>query len=97
MTVFADAITYFTYCPLCYTHGSVVAIESEWYGLGGKDYLCCRHCGAKWHIKRGKWAKLEKTSIDGKGSKFLGEKYKLEYWQKMALEGRKSIKAQMTT
>jgi len=92
-----DVYSHFNYCPLCYVGGSVVAIETEWSGFGGKDYLCCSVCGAKWHIKRGKWAKLVKTSFEGKGSEFLLKKYKLEFWEKMAYEGLKAIKEKEKT
>lgn len=58
-----------------------------------KRPLICTGCGAKWHIKPGKWARLVKTSFDGRGKEFLREKYNLEFWQKMAYEGRKVEKA----
>lgn len=87
----SDIIAYFTYCPLCYSNGSIVLRESDLSGLGGKDHMICASCGAKWHIKRGKWAKLVKTSLDGSGSEFLLKKHNFEFWQKMACEGLKKI------
>ena len=84
--ILADALAYFTYCPLCHRHGTIIPLESEWSGIGGKDHLICSGCGAKWHIKPGKWAKLVKTSGDGGGKEYLEKKHNLEFWQKMAYE-----------
>ena len=89
--IVCDVLAYFTYCPLCYVYGRIVVVWSELSGMGGKDYIICTCCGAKWHIKGGKWAKLVKTSIDGKGREFLEKKYDLEFWQSMAFKGLKEI------
>jgi hypothetical protein len=66
---------------------------------GMKDYVTCTACGAKWHIGIGKnvnwnagkvnWAELEIDGIDRKGGPLLGRREKPEFWQHMALEGRK--------
>lgn len=84
-----EVLTYFSYCPLCYTYGAIISHKSPLSGLGGKDHIICINCGAKWHIKGSKWAKLEKTSFNSKGKEFLRKKCKLEFWQKMAYDGRK--------
>ncbi len=90
--IVADVLAYFTYCPICYTNGSIVPRESEWSEIGGKDYLICARCGAKWHIKPGKWARLVKTSLDGRGKEFFQKKYDLEFWQQIAYEGLETIR-----
>lgn len=89
--IVGDVFSYFTYCPLCYSYWSIVIRESDLSGLGGKDHIICASCGAKWHIKRGKWARLVKTSLDGSGSKFIQKRHNFEFWQKMAYEGLKTI------
>lgn len=66
-----------------------------------KDYISCTACGAKWHIGIGKnvnwnagkvnWAELEIDGIDKKGAQLLGKREKPEFWQHMALEGRRQM------
>lgn len=65
---------------------------------GGKDYITCTNCGARWHIGIGKfawnagkvsWAELVTDNIDNKGASFLGKREKPEFWQHMALKGRR--------
>ncbi len=88
-----EVLIYFSFCPLCYSYGSIVSHQSEWSGAGGKDYIACINCGARWHINtRSKWAKLEKENFEGKGKELLQEKHEFEFWQKMAYEGRKYLK-----
>jgi hypothetical protein len=81
---------YFKYCPLCCAEGSV---KPRW-SFGGKDYAICSECGAKWHLYVGltgfKWAKLENVNISGKGTELLNKEYNPEYWQRLALMGRKT-------
>jgi len=95
--MYRDVGIYFQYCPLCYSENTI-KVQSSLGRLGGKDYIVCSNCGAKWHIKTSRlkgyslqWAKLEKENIDGKGSELLQRKHPPEFWQQMALEGRKSI------
>ena len=56
----------------------------------------CSECGARWQINYGlrgfHWAKLIEKNIEGKSDELIGQEYKPEYWQRMALKGRKSIK-----
>jgi len=82
---------YFKYCPLCYVKDSM---EFEW-GFR-KSYMMCSECGARWHINYGltgfHWAKLVKENAERKGANLLEEKHEPQFWQRMALEGRKSIK-----
>jgi len=82
--IVTNVLAYFTYCPLCCSNGTIVPIESEWSGLGGKDYVICSRCGAKWHIKPSKWAKLVKTSLNGRGIEFLQKEHDPEFWQQIA-------------
>ena len=85
-----EVIEYFSFCPICISHGSIKLHESIFTGLGGKDHIFCINCGAKWHIsKRAKWAKLVKEDFEGKGKEFMQQKNKFEFWQRMAYEGRK--------
>ncbi|MCK4320386.1 hypothetical protein KAW11_02120 [Candidatus Bathyarchaeota archaeon] len=64
----------------------------------GKIHLICSECGAKWHINYGKttfdlrfkWAKLVKADVNRRGTILLNEKHEPEFWQGMALKGRKS-------
>jgi|Deesub1362A_J573_1020465.scaffolds.fasta_scaffold02656_7 hypothetical protein len=83
---------YFKYCPLCFAEDSV----KPKFSFGGKDYAVCSECGAKWHLYFGlrgfKWAKLENINIHGKGSEFLNKEYQPEFWQRLALRGRKETK-----
>jgi hypothetical protein len=78
---------YFQYCPLCYAKGSVTPKFSF---FGGKDYISCSKCTAKWHFFYGfgglKWAKLVNVNVDGKGVEFLNIEYPLEFWQRTALQ-----------
>jgi len=92
-----DIYTYFKYCPLCLAESSMrLEFPSTVFG---KIHLICSECGAKWHISYGrtvfdlrfKWAKLVTASISAKGNELLQKKHKPEFWQHMALEGRKSI------
>ena len=80
---------HFKYCPLCYTEGSV---NLQWT-TGGKDYAICSECRAKWHLYYRltgfRWAKLEKVNIEGKGTELLKKEYNTEFWQRLALTGRK--------
>ena len=89
---------YFSICPLCFSENS---IKSE-LGLGGffsKDHIVCSKCGAKWEVGIGKtgfsygklkWAKLVVDGV-GKGSDFLKEKKKPEFWQHLGLKGRRTL------
>jgi hypothetical protein len=85
-----EVSTYFKYCPLCYAKDSM---EFQW-GVT-KDYMICSECGARWHINYGltgfHWAKLVKENVQGKGANLLEEKHEPSFWQRMALEGRKTI------
>lgn len=58
--------------------------------------MMCSECGARWHINYGltgfHWAKLVKENVGGKGANLLEHKHEPQFWQRMALEGRKSIK-----
>jgi len=82
---------YFRYCPFCYKEDSM---SFEW-GLR-KSYMFCKDCGAKWflHYSWGtlKGAQLVSADVDGKGNDLLRKEHKPEFWQRMALEGHKSIK-----
>ena len=91
-----DVYTYFKYCPLCFLEGSMrLEFPST---IFGKIHLLCSECGAKWHINYGKtvftlrfkWAKLVKAGVSGRGNDLLNEKREPEFWQGMALKGRKS-------
>jgi hypothetical protein len=77
---------YFQYCPLCYAKGSL----TPKFSFGGKDYIICSKCAAKWHFFYGfgglKWAKLENVNVDGKGVEFLNIEHPLEFWQQIALQ-----------
>lgn len=89
-----DIGTYFVVCPLCLRKNSLTFLLSNL--RGGKDYLNCEACGAKWHIGIGKnvwnafriqWAELILDGMDRKGAQFLGQRLKPEIWQHMALNG----------
>lgn len=86
-----DVSKYFKYCPLCYAKSSM---EFEW-GFW-KSFMICSECGARWHINYGltgfHWAKLVKENVEGKGTELLEKKNEPEFWQQMALKGRRSIK-----
>ncbi len=77
---------YFQYCPLCYAKGSL----TPKFSFGGKDYIICSKCAAKWHFFYGfgglKWAKLVNVNVDGKGVEFLNIEHSLEFWQQIALQ-----------
>jgi hypothetical protein len=81
---------YLKHCPLCYAKSS---IEFDW-GLR-KSYVMCSECGARWHINYGltgfHWAKLVKVNVEGKGADLLEKEQEPQFWQKMYLEGRKTI------
>lgn len=93
----SDVYTYFKYCPLCFLTGSMrLEFPSTVFG---KIHLICGECGARWHINYGKtvfdlrfkWAKLVSVNVRGSGSELLQKEHKPEFWQHMALEGRKSV------
>lgn len=89
---------YFSVCPFCFSE----KVKSE-FGSGlpfSKDHVICTECGAKWEVGVGKsgfsigklkWAKLIVIGIDEKGSEFLNEKKKPDFWQRMALKGRRAM------
>lgn len=85
----------FKYCPLC---GGRDSIELFMPGLG-KDRIACADCGAIWHLKFSgltgglSWAKLEKTSVDGRGRELLGAHEKAELWQNMAIAAKRQSEA----
>ena len=82
---------HFKHCPLCYSEGSV---NLQWTPEA-KDYAICSECGAKWHLYYRltgfRWAKLEKVNIEGKGTELLGKECNTEFWQRLALTGRKKL------
>jgi len=91
-------IDHFRFCPLCLAEGSIEPTIS--FVRGAKDYITCTACGAKWHIKIGKdtwnagrvqWAELTVDNVDQKGAQLLGKRENAEFWQHMALKGRREI------
>jgi len=94
----AEIEKWFKFCPLCFAEGCIEPQIS--YVPGGKDYILCTNCGARWHIGIGKyswnagrlnWAELVTDSVDKKGTSLLGKREKPEFWQHMALKGRREM------
>jgi len=95
---------YFSICPLCFSQNSIKS-ELSIGVLFSKDHVACSKCGAKWEVAIGKtvfsygklkWAKLVFDGVDGKGSGLLNDKKKPEFWQRMALKGRRPLEKSET-
>src|SRR5207245_9449983 len=93
-----DVQTYFRYCPLCYSENAfTINVKKGW---GGQDRIVCSNCGGKLNFSVGKWrwsfgklesAELATDGVDGRGASLIGKREKPEFWQEIALKGRRSV------